>query len=106
MVVIFIAFVFAGILVAGTDINADPQIQEDLNTLSVFPTVHTSETWGILSFIGTPFEYFGALFRVWAYQSPVLDGGYGLIQLFTTTPIAIAAVAMIIMGMVWLFRPA
>jgi len=106
MVVIFIAFFFAGLLVSGTDINADPQIRTDLNTLSLTAGVHQSQTWGILNFVTTPFEYFSALMRVWNYQTPLFpdDSGYTLIKLITTTPIIIAAVAMVVFSTLWLFK--
>lgn len=106
MVLIFVAFFGAGTLVAGTDLNADSQVQEDLNTLSMTAGVHQTETWGILNFVTTPFEYFSALMRVWNYQSDVFpdDSGLTLIKLFTTTPIVIAAVAMIAFGFIWLFK--
>jgi len=106
MVIIFVAFFFAGALVAGTDTGSAEfaQTQNDLNTLSMTAGVHQTETWGIFNFVTTPFDYFNAMMRVWNYQSPVFDGGYGFIKFFTTTPVVIAAVASIAFGMLWLFK--
>jgi len=106
MVIIFVAFFFAGALVAGTDTGSPEfvQTENDLNILSMTAEVHQTEGWGIFNFVTTPFEYFSALQRVWNYQSPVFDGGYGFIKFFTTIPLIIAAVASIAFGMLWLFK--
>ena len=97
VVFLFIMMQLAGMVIEGSTLSTDTR--DALNTISSWGIIHEEQTFGLLDYIKAPFNYFGALWTVLTYDSPVFDGSFEIIRWVLVAPI----LAAISFGMVVLF---
>ena len=100
--IVFIVFLFvlmqlAGFIIEGS--TAAPEMTDALNTISSWGIIHEEQTFGLLDYVKAPFNYFGALWTVLTYDSPVFDGQFEVIRWIFVAPI----LAGVSFGLVVLF---
>jgi len=97
VVFIFILMQLAGMIIEGSTMSTD--MRDALNTISSWGIIHEEQTFGLLDYVKAPFAYFGALWTVLTYDSPVFDGSFELVRWVFVAPI----LASISFGLVVLF---
>ena len=97
VVFLFILMQLAGMVIEGSTMSGD--VRDALNTISSWGIIHETQTFGLLDYVKAPFNYFGALWTVLTYDSPVFDGSFEIVRWIFVAPI-LAAVGF---GLVVLF---
>ena len=100
--IVFVVFIFvmmqlAGMVMEGSSLTVE--MQNHLNVISSWGIVSEEQTFGLLDYIRAPFNYFGSLWAVLTYDSPVFDGQYVLLRWIFVAPI----LAGVSFGLVVLF---
>ena len=97
IVFIFVMMQLAGMVIEGSSVTTE--MRDHLNVISSWGVVSEEQTFGILDYVRAPFNYFGSLWAVLTYDSPVFDGQYELLRWVFVAPI----LAGISFGLVILF---